>query len=85
MLHCFAVKVMNELGPFSDIVPCGLDGCRMTSLAEITEAPCSVPHVAEWVAEEFSAVFQLEWTVTIPTDSSTADDDGQSVAAIVDR
>jgi lipoate-protein ligase B len=34
--HGFAVNVENDLQPFSWIVPCGLDGVRMTSLIRET-------------------------------------------------
>jgi lipoyl(octanoyl) transferase len=34
--HGFAVNVENDLRPFEWIVPCGLDGVRMTSLSEET-------------------------------------------------
>jgi lipoate-protein ligase B len=34
--HGFAVNVENDLEPFSWIVPCGLDGVRMTSLIKET-------------------------------------------------
>lgn len=34
--HGFAVNVENDLHPFSWIVPCGLDGVRMTSLIKET-------------------------------------------------
>jgi lipoate-protein ligase B len=64
-LHGFAFNIMNDLRPFSRIVPCGLDGCRMTSLAEIREAPISISAVAARLAEEFSAVFRLEWTIRV--------------------
>jgi lipoyl(octanoyl) transferase len=38
--HGFAVNVENDLQPFSWIVPCGLDGVRMTSLlAETGRTP----------------------------------------------
>jgi lipoyl(octanoyl) transferase len=37
--HGFAVNVENDLQPFSWIVPCGLDGVRMTSLIEETGRP----------------------------------------------
>ena len=36
-MHGFAVNVENDLEPFSWIVPCGLDGVQMTSLAVETE------------------------------------------------
>jgi lipoate-protein ligase B len=35
-MHGFAVNVENDLQPFSWIVPCGLDGVRMTSLVAET-------------------------------------------------
>ena len=35
-MHGFAINVENDLQPFSWIVPCGLDGVRMTSLIEET-------------------------------------------------
>jgi lipoate-protein ligase B len=64
-LHGLALNVMNDLRPFSRIVPCGLDGCRMTSLAEMREAQIPVPVVAARLAEEFSKVFRIEWTSRI--------------------
>ena len=39
-MHGFAVNVENDLQPFSWVVPCGLDGVRMTSLlAETGRTP----------------------------------------------
>ena len=35
-MHGFAVNVQNDLQPFEWIVPCGLDGVRMTSLMKET-------------------------------------------------
>jgi len=61
-LHGFALNVTNDLVPFSRIVPCGLEGCRMTSLAQITQTPVSVHVVAEELATTFSTVFHVEWT-----------------------
>ncbi len=54
--HGFAVNVDNDLQPFSWIVPCGLDGVRMTSLIEETGRPgprlkCFRRRVAWHVAE----------------------------------
>lgn len=65
-LHGFALNVDLDLSPFSRIVPCGLDGCRMTSMAEITGAPVSLELVGRHVAESFSSVFQLEWRRPYP-------------------
>jgi lipoate-protein ligase B len=73
-LHGFALNVINDLRPFSDIVPCGLDGCRMTSLAEILEVQCTVRMATERVAGEFSKVFGLEWATRTVQGSTTAAD-----------
>jgi len=64
-LHGFALNVNNDLSPFSRIVPCGIDGCRMTSMEEMRRTSIHVPLVAEQVAELFSAVFQVEWTTRL--------------------
>ncbi len=37
--HGFAVNVENDLQPFSWIVPCGLEGVRMTSIVNETRRP----------------------------------------------
>ena len=79
-LHGLALNVANDLRPFSNIVPCGLDGCRMTSLAVSLEAPVSLATVLEHMANEFSAVFGLEWTV-ISDGLATTAADGQPVAS----
>jgi lipoate-protein ligase B len=36
--HGFAINVENDLEPFSWVVPCGLEGVRMTSLVNETGA-----------------------------------------------
>jgi lipoyl(octanoyl) transferase len=41
-MHGFAVNVENDLQPFSWVVPCGLDGVRMTSLLAETGRKPSV-------------------------------------------
>jgi lipoyl(octanoyl) transferase len=65
-LHGFALNISNDLVPFSRIVPCGLEGCRMTSMAEIRHQPVSVHLVAEELAKVFSTVFHVEWTHSFP-------------------
>jgi lipoyl(octanoyl) transferase len=35
--HGFAINIENDLEPFSWVVPCGLEGVRMTSLVNETE------------------------------------------------
>jgi len=58
--HGFALNVENDLTPFSWIVPCGLDGVRMTSLIEETRRPpgqmkCVRRRVAWQVAQALGA------------------------------
>jgi lipoate-protein ligase B len=57
-LHGFAVNVHNDLEPFSWIVPCGLDGVRMTSLAIETgrDGDLLTPFRAR-MAQHFAAAF----------------------------
>lgn len=71
-LHGFALNVSNDLRPFSRIIPCGLNGCRMTTMTEIRQTAIPVPSVAEQIAEVFSAVFQLEWTAPSSSAMTTA-------------
>jgi lipoate-protein ligase B len=72
-LHGFALNVRNDLRPFSRIVPCGLTGCRVTSMTEITQTAIPVPSVAARLAEAFSSVFQLEWTIPGSSAMTTAE------------
>jgi lipoyl(octanoyl) transferase len=80
-LHGFALNVINELGPFSRIVPCGLKGCRMTSMTEMRQAAIPVSSVAEHLAEAFSQVFRLEWTIRRSSAIIVAKKEAQSVDA----
>lgn len=54
--HGFAVNVDNDLTPFSWIVPCGLTGVRMTSVAaEIGAARADLGRFSECVVASFCA------------------------------
>jgi lipoate-protein ligase B len=61
-LHGFALNVELDLSPFVAIVPCGLDRCRMTSMADILQIAVCIQMVGRHIAQNFSSVFQLEWT-----------------------
>jgi lipoyl(octanoyl) transferase len=59
--HGFAINVDNDLQPFSWIVPCGLDGVQMTSVAEETRADGasrSLDDVRASVERRFAEVFR---------------------------
>jgi lipoate-protein ligase B len=61
--HGFALNVDPDLHAFDLIVPCGLDGVRMTSMTALLGRTLAVQSVAETVAEEFGLVFDcvLQW------------------------
>jgi lipoyl(octanoyl) transferase len=80
-LHGLALNVSNDLRPFSRIVPCGLNGCRMASMTEIRQTAIPVPFVAEQLAEAFSSVFQLEWTTPSSSVVTTAEIEARSLLA----
>jgi lipoate-protein ligase B len=59
--HGFALNVSNDLSFFDLIVPCGLSGVTMTSIArELGAGAPSFPTVAATVAASFSSVFALD-------------------------
>lgn len=59
--HGFALNVSNDLSYFDLIVPCGLSGVTMTSVArELGAGAPNFSAVAETVAASFSSVFALE-------------------------
>lgn len=60
-LHGFALNVDLDLTPFSYIVPCGLKGCRMTSIAALGQSSVPIKIVAQQVAEQFGCLFNLMW------------------------
>ena len=58
--HGFALNVNTDLSFFEWIVPCGLHGKGVTSLAKLLDRPVKMEEVAERVVEHFGAVFGLE-------------------------
>jgi lipoate-protein ligase B len=60
-LHGFALNVTVDLRPFSRIVPCGLAGCRVTSMAELVAGAVDPDEVRRCLAERFADVFGIEW------------------------
>jgi lipoyl(octanoyl) transferase len=53
--HGFAINVENDLQPFEWIVPCGLEGVRMTSVAKELQAPA--PGILPGFCETTTAAF----------------------------
>jgi lipoyl(octanoyl) transferase len=55
--HGFAVNVNNDLQPFEWIVPCGIEHCRMSSIARETRLEQDLPGFADVVCREFGRVY----------------------------
>ncbi|HUQ19116.1 MAG TPA: lipoyl(octanoyl) transferase LipB [Gemmatimonadaceae bacterium] len=64
--HGFALNVTTDLSYFDLIIPCGIDGVTMTSIAREIEhqgspsLQATVEHAGEAVAREFGRLFDLE-------------------------
>ena len=58
--HGFALNVNTDLHYFEWIVPCGLEGKGVTSLAKLLGHPVEMETVVERVEEHFGAVFGVE-------------------------
>jgi len=62
--HGFALNVDPELSYFADIVPCGLAGVRMTSMAQLLNRPVALAGVKTAIARTFADHFgykELAW------------------------
>lgn len=55
--HGLAVNVATDLGCFDAIVPCGIEGCVMTSVAAEGRPEISVNAFADVLQERFAALF----------------------------
>jgi lipoate-protein ligase B len=55
--HGFALNVSTDLSYFDSIVPCGIDGCRMTSVSEVTNRAVRVREFADAMRESFARTF----------------------------
>lgn len=64
-LHGFAVNVATDLRFFERIVPCGIVGCRMTSIAQLGRPEIRVMEFAELIECAFAAVFGYRETVEV--------------------
>jgi lipoyl(octanoyl) transferase len=58
--HGFALNVNTDLSYFEWIVPCGLQGKGVTSLAKLLGHPVEMEEVAERVVEHLGEVFGME-------------------------
>jgi lipoyl(octanoyl) transferase len=58
--HGFAINVNNDLQPFEWIVPCGIDGVRMTSVTRELGAQQDMNAYTDLIAELFGRIFGRE-------------------------
>jgi lipoyl(octanoyl) transferase len=56
--HGFAINVNNDLRPFEWIVPCGIESCRMTSVARELGAEQDLDAFATAVRDRFGEVYE---------------------------
>lgn len=61
--HGFALNVTTDLSYFSLIHPCGITGCRMTSMSQELGSPVDMRAVKDTFAEKFADVFDREIAV----------------------
>ena len=66
--HGFAVNVNNDLQPFEWVVPCGIEGVRMTSLCKEFGSEVDMDACMDLVAEHFSEIYGREPVSTTPED-----------------
>jgi lipoyl(octanoyl) transferase len=62
--HGFAVNVNNDLQPFEWIVPCGIEGCRMTSMCRELGAEQDMDAVMDVVTERFATIYERDAVAT---------------------
>jgi lipoyl(octanoyl) transferase len=58
--HGFALNVTTDLAGFAQIVPCGIRGHGVTSLAALLGRPPALESVAAVLIDEFAALFGVE-------------------------
>jgi lipoyl(octanoyl) transferase len=58
--HGFAINVNNDLQPFEWIVPCGIEACRMTSLARELGAEQDMEAFMDVVRDRFGEVYERD-------------------------
>jgi len=68
-LHGFALNVTTDLRYFDAIVPCGIEGCRMTSIAGLGHRDISVATFARAMRTSFAATFGYDSTAEVTRES----------------
>lgn len=58
--HGLAINVCPDMDAFSMIVPCGLTGEKVTSLADLAEAPVSLAEVKQRLGRHFAGLYEFD-------------------------
>jgi lipoyl(octanoyl) transferase len=66
--HGLAVNVSNDLQPFEWVVPCGIEGCQVSSLSRELGAEQDLAAFADTVAARFGEVYDRLPVATDPAD-----------------
>ena len=61
-MHGFALNVTMDLSPFQLVIPCGIERCRVTSMAEVLGHHVPLGTVRQRMAEAFAEAFGIAWT-----------------------
>ena len=70
--HGFAVNTDNDLQPFEWVVPCGLEGVRMTSVSRETSRHPTLPCLRKRVAHRFAEAHGLRQRLISPSRLETS-------------
>ena len=60
-MHGFALNVVNDLEAYDWIVPCGIEGCMVTSMAKELGTDMSLPWISERLCNMFEETFGLQF------------------------
>jgi lipoyl(octanoyl) transferase len=66
--HGLAVNVSNDLRPFEWVVPCGIEGCQVTSLSRELGTEQDLDAFADAVAARFAEVYERTPAAATPAD-----------------
>jgi lipoate-protein ligase B len=62
--HGFALNVSTDLSFFDSIVPCGIEGCRMTSVCKLRAVQISVHEFSASMQKSFAQVFGYDTIIS---------------------
>jgi lipoyl(octanoyl) transferase len=60
-MHGFSLNATVDLAPFARIVPCGIAGCRVTSMAQVLGHHVDVAAVRRTIVRVFADVLGVQW------------------------